>query len=229
MFHNSNVMVITRFQWLILAEGWIAQSVWHRHVYKMCFRLQEATARHPTTPLWVRLYSITMLDQVNRPSTAQWSLYVPTGWIREGADKSLARPGRKQSTATKLGIYSTCSPRSSIHFLARCSNFCKPLKKRITKLTIQPGLRGSNDLGVGRKVATFQLFFQSMEQMVVRRGQIRRIWWVIKTLEAQVGQFLLGCKCPVSGGIVVQEQDPLGDLPGAFVVQKSFNCTSTDE
>jgi len=46
-----------------------------------------------------------------------------------GADKSLARPGRKQATATKLGIYSTQSPRSSIHFLARCSNFCKPLKK----------------------------------------------------------------------------------------------------
>jgi hypothetical protein len=36
---------------------------------------------------------------------------------------------------------------------------------------------------------------------------------VIKTLEAQVGQFLLGCKCPVNRGIVVQEQDPLGDLP----------------
>ena len=32
-------------------------------------------------------------------------------------------------------------------------------------------------------------------------------------LEAQVGQFLLGCKCPVSWGIVVQEQDPLGVLP----------------
>jgi hypothetical protein len=32
---------------------------------------------------------------------------------------------------------------------------------------------------------------------------------VIKTLEAQVGQFLLGCKCPVSRGIVVQEQDHL--------------------
>jgi len=43
---------------------------------------------------------------------------------------SLARPGRKQATATKLGIYSTYSPRSSIHFLARCSNFCKPPKKR---------------------------------------------------------------------------------------------------
>jgi hypothetical protein len=36
---------------------------------------------------------------------------------------------------------------------------------------------------------------------------------VIKTLEAQAGHILLGCKYPVSRGIVVQEQDPLGDLP----------------
>jgi hypothetical protein len=36
---------------------------------------------------------------------------------------------------------------------------------------------------------------------------------VIKTLEAQVGEFLLGCKCPVSRDIVMQEQDPLGNLP----------------
>jgi len=28
-------------------------------------------------------------------------------------------------------------------------------------LSVQPGLRGSNDLSVGRKMATFQLFFQS--------------------------------------------------------------------
>ena len=45
-----------------------------------------------------------------------------------GADKFLARTGRKQPTTTKLGIYSTYSPRSSIHVLARCSNFCTPLK-----------------------------------------------------------------------------------------------------
>jgi len=68
-------------------------------------------------------------------------------------------------------------------------------------------------------MATFQLFFQSREQVVVRRGQVRRKEWVIKTLEAQVGQFLLGCKCPVSRGIVVQEQDPLGDIPAAFCLQ----------
>jgi len=141
--------------------------------------------------------------------------------LRGGADKSFARPGRKQATATKLGIYSpysTYSPRSSMHFLARCSNFCKPLKK-FRSLFIQPGLRGSNDLRVGRKMVTFQLFFQSREQVVVQRGQIRRIWWVIKTMEAQVGRFLLGCKCPVSRGIVVQGKDKLGDLPAALFLQ----------
>ena len=62
-------------------------------------------------------------------------------------------------------------------------------------------------------------FFQSREQVVDGRGQIRRIGWVIKTLEAQVGQFLLGCKCPVSRGIVVQEQDNFGELPATFFLQ----------
>jgi len=57
-------------------------------------------------------------------------------------------------------------------------------------LSVQPGLRGSSYFCVGRKMATFQFFFQSREEVVVRRGQIR---WVIKTLEAQVRQFLLGC------------------------------------
>ena len=65
----------------------------------------------------------------------------------------------------------------------------------------------------------FNCFFQSREQVIVRRGQIRRIGWVIKTIEAHLGQSLLGCKCPVSWGIVVQEQDHLGDLPAAFLLQ----------
>ena len=81
--------------------------------------------------------------------------------IRGGANKSLPRPRRKQATATKLGIYLTYSPRSSMHFLARCSNFCKPLKEEFIRLSVQPGLRGSNDFRAGRKMATFQLFFFS--------------------------------------------------------------------
>jgi len=69
------------------------------------------------------------------------------------------------------------------------------------------------------KWRTINCFFQSGEQVLVRRGQIRRIGWVIKKMEAQVGQFLLGCNCLVSRGIVVQEQDRLGKLPAAFFLQ----------
>ena len=136
-----------------------------------------------------------------------------------GSDKSLGRPGRKKATSTKLGIYSTYSPRSSVHFLAHCSNFCNPHKKKFRRLSVQPGPRNSNDLHMGRKMANFQLFFQSREQVVVRRGQIRRVGWVIKKLEVEVGQFLLGCKYPVSRGIVVQEPDTLSELPAAFFLQ----------
>jgi len=55
--------------------------------------------------------------------------------------------------------------------------------------------------------------------MVVRLGQIRRLGCVMKTLEAQVGQVILGCKCLVLRDIVVQEQDHVGDLPVAFFLQ----------
>jgi len=36
--------------------------------------------------------------------------------LRGGADKSLARPGRKQTTATKLGICSTYSPQNEFQY-----------------------------------------------------------------------------------------------------------------
>ena len=38
-----------------------------------------------------------------------------------GADKSSARPGSKQATATKLRTYSTYSPQSSVHLIQGCS------------------------------------------------------------------------------------------------------------
>ena len=52
---------------------------------------------------------------------------------------------------------------------------------------------------------------------------------MIKTLEAQVHQFLPGCKCPVSWGSVVQEQDPLGGLFVAFLLQNILQLHSGDE
>ena len=159
----------------------------------------------------------------------QYCVYVFWQWTMRyegGAAKSLARPGRKQATATKLGISSTYSPRSSIHFLARCSNFCKALKFR--RLSVQPGLRGSNDLRVGRKMANFQLFFFSVQgtggspsgsDPDNRVGN--------QDTGSQGRPVFLGCKCPVSRGIVVQEQDPLGGLRAArrFSFKMSFNCT----
>jgi len=74
--------------------------------------------------------------------TAWKTLGVDLGQVSKyrGADKSLARPGRKQATATKL-------------------TFASHSKKKIISLSVQPGLRGSNYLLVGRKMATFQLFF----------------------------------------------------------------------
>jgi len=68
-------------------------------------------------------------------------------------------------------------------------------------------------------MATFQWFFSvhGTDGSPTRPDQ--RIGWVIKMFEAQVGQFLLGCKCPVSRGIVVQEQDPLGEHPAPFILE----------
>jgi len=125
--------------------------------------------------------------------------------IRGGADKSLARPGRKQATATKLGIYSTYSPQSPIHFLAHCPNFCKPLKKNSESCP-------SNQVSAAAVTS-------ASDKKWPQQGQIQRIGWVIKTMEAQVGQFLLGCKHLVRGSIVLQEQDPLGEFPAVFFLQ----------
>jgi len=150
--------------------------------------------------------------------------------IRGGGDKSLAQPGRKQATVTKLWVSSTYSPRSSIHFLARCSNFCKPLNKNSESCLSNQVSTAALTSALDEKWRTFSCFFQSREQVVVQRGQILRIGLMIKTLEAQVGQYLLGCKCLVSRSIVVQEQDPpFVTFPRRFSFKMSFIHTSRNE
>ena len=138
--------------------------------------------------------------------------------LRGDADKSLARPGRKQVTATQLVIYSTCSSRSSIYFLARCSNFCKPLKK-FRSLSVQPGLRGSNDFRFGRKMANSQLYFSVQGTGGSPTGP---------DADNRVGDQDTGSPGrPVSSGLQVPgepghcraKQGPLGDLPAAFFIQ----------
>ena len=90
------------------------------------------TAEHFTgfsTICDITRYSVKQIDGEEEPTDDDLLAESPST-LRGGADKPLARPGRKQATATQLGIYSTYSPQSSVHFLARCSNFCKPLKKK---------------------------------------------------------------------------------------------------
>ena len=68
-------------------------------------------------------------------------------------------------------------------------------------------------------MASFQFFFSVQGTGGSLKGSVRRKGCVINKLEAQVDQFLLSCKCPVSRGIVVQEQEPLGELTEAFSLQ----------
>jgi hypothetical protein len=59
-----------------------------------------------------------------------------------GADKSLAQPGRKQATATKLWLL-------------------QATQEKFRRLSVQPGLRGSNDLHVRTKNGDLSIVFQS--------------------------------------------------------------------
>jgi len=51
--------------------------------------------------------------------------------------------------------------RKETNYSDQTLSFAGHSKKKISRLSAQPGIRGSNDLRVGRKMATFQLFFQS--------------------------------------------------------------------
>ena len=139
--------------------------------------------------------------------------------IPGGADKSLARIGRKQATATTLGTYSTYSQRSSIHFLASCSNFCKPLWK------IQKFVRPTRSPR------------QQWPPRRTKNGDLTIIFSVQGTdgsptgpyPENRVGDQDIGSPGrPVSSGLQVPgerghcraRRRPLGDLPAAFFLQK---------
>ena len=83
--------------------------------------------------------------------------------LRKVTNKSLARSGRKQATATKVGIYSTHSPRSSIHFLAVVLTSAS-YSNKLRIFSVQPGLRGRYDLCVGKKWQNFHCFFSPVNR-----------------------------------------------------------------
>ena len=106
-----------------------------------------------------------------------------------------------------------------MRFLARFSNFCEPFKNNSESCPSNQVSAAAMTSTTKGKWRLFNCFFSPGNRWWSEGARFLRIGWMIKTLEAQVGQFLLGCKCPVSRGIVVREQDPLGELPAAFFLQ----------
>jgi len=62
-------------------------------------------------------------------------------------------------------------------------------------LSVQPGLRGSNDLRVGRKLETFQFFFP----VQVTGGTLTIPYTVIRVVDQDIGRQV----SPVSSGLQV--------------------------
>ena len=149
--------------------------------------------------------------------------------VRGGADKSLAQPGMKQATMTKLGIYSTYSPRSSVYFLARCSNFCKPLKK-IQKVV--RSIRSPRQIWHPRRT-------KNGDRSIAFSVQGTGGGPTGPDLENRVGDQDIGSPGrPVSSGLQVpgvpghfraRTRLPWWTSRGIFSSKMSFSCTSRDE
>jgi len=87
-------------------------------------------------------------------------------------------------------------------------------------LSVQPRLRGSNDFRVGRKMANFQLFFFSVQGTGGSpTGPVPENRVGYQDIGNPGRPVPSGLQVPVSRGIIVQEQDPLGNLPAAFFLQ----------
>ena len=135
--------------------------------------------------------------------------------LRRGADKSLARPGRKQATATKLGIYSTYSTRSSIHFLARYSNSASHSKKK--KLRRFPRQQWPS-----RRMKNGDVLFFSVQGT---GGSPTG-----PNSENRIGDPDIGSPGrSVSCGLSCKNTTPLVNFPRRFSFKMSFNCTRKDE
>ena len=96
-------------------------------------------------------------------------------------------------------------------------------------MSVQSGLRGSIDLRVGRKIATFQLFFSVQGTGGSPTGPDPENMVGVQDAGSPGRPVSFGLQVPVSRGIVGQEQNHLGDPPAAFSFKMSLNYTSKDE
>ena len=149
-------------------------------------------------------------------------------YVRGGADKSLARPGRKRATVTKLGIYSTCSPRSSIHFLVHCSTFASHSKK--IQNVVHPTRSLWQQWPTRRtKNGDLSIVFSVQRTGGSPTGPDPENGWVIKTMEARVASFFWVASARWARALLCKNKTSLVTFPWRFSFKMSFSCTSRDE
>jgi len=76
--------------------------------------------------------------------------------------RKVLSPTRKKTSYSVRDLFNILATKLNT-LLSPLLQLLQATKKKIRKLSVQPGLRGSNDLPVGRKMVTFQLFFRSMD------------------------------------------------------------------
>ena len=150
-----------------------------------------------------------------------------------------ARDWKVRSTKVDAGDFkhellnrlrSTIAVNVLIHFLARCSNFCKPLKKNSEICPSNQVSAAAMTSASDEKWRPFRVFLQSSEQVVVRRGPVP---------ENKVGDQDIGSPGrPVSSGLQVarepgalsyKNKTTLVSFTRRFSFKMSFNCTSRDK
>ena len=140
--HNKTVWQLRIFPTFLLSDTHLFLST-DTECQLLSANLYEVSTLTPSGPLPAWYWNCNWSPPINKHLLKCQNFFLPSlNWnntadgIWESADMSLARPGRKQDTATKLGIYSIYSIWSSIHFLAHCCNFSKqapPQKNHKTK------------------------------------------------------------------------------------------------
>jgi len=92
-------------------------------------------------------------------------------------------------------------------------------QKKFRSLSVQPVLRGINDHRVGRKVANFQLFFSVQGTGGSLTGPDPENRVSNQDTGSPGRPVSSRLQVPGEPGIIVQEQDSLGELPAAFFLQ----------
>ena len=142
--------------------------------------------------------------------------------IRRAADKSLARPGKEQATAPKLGIYSTYFPRSSINLLAtqkRIQKVACPTKSRRQEW---PPLRTKN----GQISIVFSV--QRTDGSPTGPDPVNRVGdQDIRNPGRPVFLWVASARC--AGALSCKNKTTLVNFPRRFYFKMSFNSTSRDD